>query len=737
MCNGPTYRFSLEVDGVFRDAYPVYDDGLEKVTAKASVEEYYRTALNGNLSFVRDDYDYIEGLSIEKQINFTMEKKDSAGAWQSYFSGYFTKADCQFEEDECGDGICTVQVTPRDFYDAILGGMGKEFDLIELAPEKTGFNFTRQPIFQVYALGDSVLTCYLGGTYFELDVPTPISSTTDLFTSYFFGYIGSHAVVYGESLDPDISGEYINDVTLTTMATAPTYIRKSDGAYRLQVNAALGWDVIDTTTSTVMYKTPDGGALFGDPLTAVVTGDVAYASGRVMFARFITNQVAIGATPTNAIPGSDIVSNPAGYEKVIGIGLTAGDVPAGTNWEDVIIAHAGHSTTPTRYGKWKDDADYFAGEYFTIPTGAGTGAIYPQGESSWNRELGAGVPPASFWFQYDSTLRTFQESGAETLQIADAYKIADVLDTILNALNPAVSHGESSTYSDFLYGASNAIRGAVKYPIITTKSNITVGQYDQPAKKGPIRLSDILQYLWVAYRCKWHIDASGNFIVEHISYYDNGGTYSGTSVGSNLTTLIDPQTGKGWEHGANRWEYDVESMPERLEPGWMDRTTREFDGYPIDIRSIYVQSGNIEQQKASRFTSNIDYMQLQPEDIAKEGFAVVECLLSKGVYTVPYVTVTLPDSSEFKLQNGYLAFIYLHPNNHRYGLPASLIRLNEEDTTALSITRRKIQDIQYPLISITDPIQLVTTGLGTGKVLEVSENVAGEFVTVKIAHDTA
>ena len=169
----------------------------------------------------------------------------------------------------------------------------------------------------------------------------------------------------------------------------------------------------------------------------------------------------------------------------------------------------------------------------------------------------------------------------------------------------------------------------------------------------------------------------------------------------------------------------------------MDRTTREFDGYPIDIRSIYVQAGNIEQQKASRFTSDIDYMQLQPEDIAKEGFAVVECLLSKGIYTVPYVTVTLPDSSEFKLQNGYLAFIYLHPNYHRYGLPASLIRLNEADTTALSITRRKIQDISYPLISITNPIQLVTTGLGIGKVLEIQENVAGEYVNAKIAHDTA
>ena len=91
MCNGPIYRFSLEVDGVFRDAYPVYDDGLEKVTAKASGEEYYLITLNGPLTFVRDDYDYIEALSVEKQINFTMEKRTAPGRGSPIFPGISRK----------------------------------------------------------------------------------------------------------------------------------------------------------------------------------------------------------------------------------------------------------------------------------------------------------------------------------------------------------------------------------------------------------------------------------------------------------------------------------------------------------------------------------------------------------------------------------------------------------------------------------------------------------------------
>lgn len=712
---------------MFTEVNPAYGNGLEKVLEKAAGEEYYRETLNGPFTFLRADYDLIAGTSIEDTINFNMEKWDGS-VWQTYFSGYFTKADCKFEVDECGEGICRVDITPRDFYDAILGGMEKEFDLVELEPEKTGFNFTRQPIFQVYALGDSVMTCYLGGTYFELDVPVPVFSSSDLFTDYFFGYIGTHLAVFGDGLDPDVSGEYINDVSLTALSTAPSYTRKSDGAYSIRLNGADRWEIYDTATSIAYYQSAPLAALFLDELLSLLDSTPVYVRGKNMFMRIITNQLEIGSIPTDDIPENDITSNPAGYEKVRGIGLVGSDVPEGTNWESVIIASAASSTLPTRYGKVSEDAPVNAGEYFAIPSGAGTGAIYPQGQSTW--------ADASFWFQYDSVLRDFQESGAELIQVADAYKLADALDAVLQELNPGVSHSESAAFSDFLYGPANAIRGAVKYPIITPKTNITVGEYDQPAKKGPIRLSDILQYLWAAYRCKWHIDASGNFIVEHISYYENGGTYSGTEVSADLTTLTDPQTGKNWEHGANRWEYEKEEMPDRLEPGWMDRATREFDGYPIVIRSVFVQKGNIEQQKAARFTSDIDYMQLQPEDIGKDGFAVVECTESKGVYTVPYVEITLPDGAEFKLQNGYLAFIYLHPAYCRYGLPAALIRMNEEDTTALSVTRRKIQEVDYPLLGIVEPMKLVTTGLGTGKILELRENVAGEYLTAKIAHDT-
>lgn len=732
-----TYRYYLTIAGTTTQVYPVADDGLAKVTRRGDGEEYYRTTLEGDLVFMRDDYDLLSAADIEEEVTFLMEKRESDGTYTTYFSGYFHKTDIRFEENECGEGVATVTVSARDKYDKILAGLDKEFDLIELAPARTPVQFYRQPIFQVYQLGDSVLTCYLGGTYFELDVPSP-PTANDLFTVHYFGYIGSHLVVYGDDLDPDVAGEYINEQSLDTIAGGTlSYIRKGDGAYRISLSGTT-WQIVDTTTSTVMYETAAGAGVNEAEFTAVVSGDKCYSRGSTFFMRFITNEGTIFGGTTYDIPDPDLVSNPAGYTKVAGIGLTSADIPAGTPWEDVIIAHAGHSTAPTRYGTFSDDAPLYAGEYFTIPTGAGAGGIYPQAESQWTG-IKSGFSEkqnASYWFQYDSTLRGFQESRAELVTLADAFKLSDALAVILAELDSTVIHEEGAAWSDFLYGSSNAIRGAVRYPLITPKSNITVGQYDQPAQKGPVKLSDILQLLWTVYRCKWHIDTEGRFIVEHIAYYENGGTYSGTNVSADLTTLIEPQTGKNWEHGANAWEYEKASMPERIEPGWMDRTTRPFDGYPIEIRSLFVQAGNIESQKAGRFTSDIDYMQFQPGDISKDGFAVLEAELSGGVYSVPYVTVNLPDGTGFKLQNGYLAFIYLHPNYHRYGLPAELVTINEGDNTALSVTRRKIQRIEYPLLSITDPIQLVTTGLGTGKVRELRENVNGQYVEAEIEHDT-
>lgn len=716
---------------MFRDAYPVYDDGLELVTEKASGEEYYRSTLQGQLAFVRADYDYIAALSIEKQANFTMEKKDGAGAWQSYFSGYFTKADCSFEVDECGDGICRANITPSDRYEKVLGGMDKEFDLIELAPPTTPVQIYRQPLVQVYCYGAAYLNNYLNGIWWEQEVNSPVTSNSTLINDYFFSEAAE--IVYlagvGDGLSPDVAGQYERN------NPGQLVFDRTDGAYRLQykTTSPLLVEIVHIATGAQVYVGQTGDAMFAG---APAGGDAqdAFGGGAVLtsvtdsnsqvqpvmvsfFARLLSNQDTVGGNPTDDLPASDIVPANENYTKVIGI--------TGGNY----YASDANNAIGSRWGKFAADALHFAGNYFDKPSPAGAARLYPVSSSDWLY--------ASYWFEFDAALEGLQESAADTITLQDAYKLSDALSAVLNALDPAVSHEGSPEYSDFLYDLGNPIRPQRRVPMIAPKSNVVLGEYDKPAQKAPIRLADLLQMMWAVFRCKWHIAADGKFVVEHISYYENGGTYSGTEVSADLTTLIDPQTGKSWEWAANRWEYEKEAMPERIEPGWMDDTGPAFDGFPIQVRSLFVQPGNIESQRVARFTADIDFILSQGADISKDGFVLMDAEVSIGLNYLPLVALTLPNGDEFYSQNGYLAFIYLHPNYHRYGLPASLVTINDEDTTALSVARRKIQEVQYPLIGVTDYIALVATGLGTGKVLEFRENVNGEFVTAKIAHDTA
>jgi hypothetical protein len=439
------------------------------------------------------------------------------------------------------------------------------------------------------------------------------------------------------------------------------------------------------------------------------------------FVRLLSNKDTVGGNPTFDIPANDIVPSNENYTKVIGIDA------------DNFFVSDSASISAARWGRFSQDALHFAGQYFALPEISGVGRIYPVSSSDWLS--------ASYWFEFDAALNALQEEAADDILLRDAYKLSDAIRAVLSQLTIGVSHQEGAAWSEFLYSDANPIRGARRYPIISPKSNVVLGEYDKPAQKAPIKLSDLLNLLWVAFRCKWHIDIDGRFRVEHMSWYERGGTYDGTEVGADLTSLIDPQTGKSWEFGRNRWSYEKADMPERFEFGWMDDVSFPFEGYPIQVRSAFVQQGRIEKETAARFTSDVDFILSQGADISKDGFVAMDAELANGDYYLPFIDITLPSGDEYKVQNGYMAFTWLHPNYARHGLPAELITLNGEDTTALSVTRRKTQEIEYPSFLPADfltinYISLVTTGLGDGKILELAENMAGEFVTAKIAHDT-
>ena len=193
---------------------------------------------------------------------------------------------------------------------------------------------------------------------------------------------------------------------------------------------------------------------------------------------------------------------------------------------------------------------------------------------------------------------------------------------VIRITGNGITHEATTEYSEFLYGTN--LLGINQTLLITPKSNIVSAGYDQPAQKAPITLKNVLDMLRDCFRCYWFIDEQNRFRIEHIQYFRNGGSYSGSPVvGIDLTAQQVPRNGKPWAFARDQFKFDKPAMAARYQFGWMDDVTQLFDGFPIDIISKYVNPDNIEQIDISRFTSDIDYILLNPGAVSKDGFALL------------------------------------------------------------------------------------------------------------------
>jgi hypothetical protein len=100
------------------------------------------------------------------------------------------------------------------------------------------------------------------------------------------------------------------------------------------------------------------------------------------------------------------------------------------------------------------------------------------------------------------------------------------------------------------------------------------------------------------------------------------------------------------------------------------------------------------------------------------------------------VEVVVSAEEEYFLQNGYACMLYLHDKYHRWALPAPDIRINGEEDEAETVRRAKIQEEQLPAPAGLNPMQLITTAIGTGEIRETTLNISSRSLKITVAHDT-
>lgn len=747
------FRFRLKIgSAAYVDSSPRWSDETALVTEGDENEMFFREKLSVKLTYQREDFDSILASAFDTEFRVLLQQQIS-GVWTSLWIGKFWYTDVEFDVD---NRTCTVSPETFDTYEELLGGLEKEFDLIALEPPTVSVQMLKQAVIQVYLPGTSFVANFTNDGIFYETPCTPFNTTpapgevgtTDnhdtLIDDSGFGMGTGYAdpndglfnwarvVIPGGTITPDVSGVYKAQAYFAdgrpqlTSINSTSFIRE-DGVYAIindpspppgQTRQLIKRVSDNVTVYTSPYQTSPWWP-FGQPpsaspnqtFTSSTSSDKVQAYLFMPYVRLLTSKTEVDGNPTIELTDDDPIPH----------GNFTHALPVDTlNF----IYSQGSSTDPTRWGKFSGDALHFAFQYFAKPSSAET--LMPVAGTTWTG--------ASAWFYLDDELRTLQQNGSELLTINDAYKLSDCIDVLLDEIQPLVGHSDNPSYSNFLYATSNAIRGARKVPIIIPKSNVVIGNYDQPAKKAQIRLSEILQLLRYFHNAYWHISES-SLVIEHENYYHNGKSYSGQNIGTDLTTGIEPKTELAWAYRTNKFKFDKQNMPERIETGWMDKGSQQFDGYPIQALSAYAQKGNIEQRVISKFTSDVDFIHVAANDIAKEGFVFLECEEGELYYTVPFVTFVISADETYTMQNGYASLIYAHNQYHKHNLSAESVTLNKSAITATTVKRSKIQEITFATESEIDPYELIETNLGVGRLRRMERQITGNTVKAVILHD--
>lgn len=834
----PIYKFALKVGETEKQVFPNYKDDISKDYKLESNQRFYRAELSGKMTFQKSDFDYINEQPFETEFIFIIYKSNDNGVtWLEYWLGKFTKTDCKFDDD---NKTCEVQPDLLDEYVDVLAGLEKEYNLIKLAPETTPMVIQRRPLIQIYIPGDSVVSCYLGGEYWEQDADT-VDNITDLVKTYHFALCNllKEIKITVNGTPANASGLYVGRMSTTDGGATFNGNMYASGvtAYYLKVTqskeeiynwVACYYQLIRSSDNVVLFQhsqiyAPDNMDFTMTAQNGATGTAAAEMATYPVFARHLLDvETFMGINLDNNynIPSDDIVENNRNYRKAIGYAI------------DVAYISGYYSDDPTEWGL-ADNGKYFIPPYSTYMQ-----KFFPIARSTWRY--------ASIWFGFYFMDEHFETEGRKTYQIRDNYPLSSVISVLLNEFAPGITHEPTAEYSQFLYGTNNPITYGQFRLFITQKTNVTAGDYDRPAQKAPITLNDVFKMLRDCFRCYWYIE-DGKLKIEHIKYFRNGGSYSGgQQIGIDLTTAENIRNAKKWGFNTSKYEFDKIDLAERYQFEWMDDVTQAFKGFPIEVLSKYVTAGKIENVSISNFTSDIDYMILNPGAISEDGFALFAAVVADalidtdagsyfgggsaasggygdkkyrlktilngkkgnligsidsdlgatirvafwdsnnneiqttypnyvvengqssinisltiplnafyigyksvsgafsystyylnipGSWQLPFINRTV-DGTDFSIQNGLASFLYLIPNFYVYDLPARRVTINEQETYAHGIERKKKQTVSFPTIDDPDPVKLIKTPLGSGWVDKISVNLHSRMNKIDLRYDT-
>ena len=140
------------------------------------------------------------------------------------------------------------------------------------------------------------------------------------------------------------------------------------------------------------------------------------------------------------------------------------------------------------------------------------------------------------------------------------------------------------------------------------------------------------------------------------------------------------------------------------------------------MASGFVEQGKVDKIDISQFSSDVDFILMNPEDVADDGFVLLGAVYSEGRRYLAFKEFSNMDF--VRLQNAYCAFVYME-QYYMYDLPSYRYRIGDGITqTNATMKKCKSQDVSFPCLNDPDMQKLIKTSIGNGQIEKLSINLS-------------
>lgn len=635
------YKFTLEYsstttseDTSSRVCNPIYGDELATTLTMENGEWFRKRKLEGRLTFVRDDYQWIMSRDFDGSFKLTILCSTDDANWHEYFSGSFSRANLEIDEDD--KKAVLNSLAEENEYNVIDNNKDEQYDLMKIIPESE-MKEVRSRVFPAMALVDlgttpvktSDIFCnapmVAAGFRSENQITewdnafkvssNPISSLVGIYAEakiemkdgYTDGdgtYLGQLA--YSTSIDPiDSDVVYTSLVGVLFQQGSNNYLTITfDGRGG---GIVLNGQLFHNSTEPVWALDMNDSTVFS-PQSILLEEVAAFNYHRIsIYLHYITASLLTnsGSLFPNIIDTADYYKRMSAFNNAdngLQLFISSRTVEQ-PNGHRLIDGTGEQGTTPQYFAPPDDSSDYI-----------------PLSEDNWHY--------CSLWYTITPSVSNglLDPNKAGIVSWSTCWTLGTILNRLLQKITDnKVSFSETTEGSQFLYSTINPVSLDENFTyLFTQKSNVM-----RPSTKGessarcPVTLDWFLSFLRNALNCFWWLEARNGgtyaFRIEHVEYFRRGGRYSGSNTGLIDLTQIKPlrnflrnnAAAKHLDDCQHKYSYDTTGMTEKYTFSWQgDGGSDTFKGHPMFFRAGWIEKGSSESHEVNNIFADLSWLML-------------------------------------------------------------------------------------------------------------------------------